>query len=122
MHGIIYGRRPCVNIELRISNQALLSIEFVVDTGFAGYLTLPTAAVETLDLLYSHTMNAFLADDSEIRVDVYLAAIQWEHELVEVEVLATGRMPPLGAVPVGRAHCLHGVFRRRTRYHSKVGR
>lgn len=80
------------------TNQSIIEIEFVIDTGFIGFLTLPTDAVTALGLPYSHSIDANLADDSSIRVAVYTAMIVWNGEVREVEILATGRRPLIGTL------------------------
>ncbi|MFZ1006558.1 MAG: hypothetical protein WAN65_06965, partial [Candidatus Sulfotelmatobacter sp.] len=52
--------------------------------------------IEILELSYSHSINARLADDSMVLTAVYTAAILWIGEKLNVEVLATGSRPLLG--------------------------
>jgi clan AA aspartic protease len=73
-----------------------LSIEFVVDTGFAGYLTLPTPAVSALNLPLLRAIPANMADDRNVMVFVHAATIVWNGGERDVEVLAVGRRPLLG--------------------------
>jgi len=79
-----------------MANQPDVQIVFVVDTGFAGFLTLPPPAVAALGLPFLHDLAANLADDTSIRVDVHSAMILWDGEEREVPVLALGRRPLLG--------------------------
>jgi clan AA aspartic protease len=73
-----------------------LQIEFVVDTGFEGALTLPATAVARLGLPYLTGLTANLADSSSIRRDVHLAAIIWNGVEQEVAVLVLEGQPLLG--------------------------
>ena len=86
------------NITFRLPEQPNLEIEYVVDTGFVGYLTLPLAAVLAMNLPFIRRMPANLADDSTILVEVYAAIILWNGEEQEVEVLATGKRPLVGTL------------------------
>lgn len=73
-----------------------MSIEFVVDTGYTGTLTLPLAVVAALGLPFAYDLPAVLADDSEVVVAVHAAVIVWNGEAQETRVLAMGRRPLLG--------------------------
>ena len=79
-----------------LSQTTELAIDFVVDTGFNGYLTLPSPAVAALKLPLESTIVARLADGSESEIPVYLAEIRWNEQVQFVTVLATGTKPLLG--------------------------
>lgn len=98
MTGHVYGHHALLSVQLIPPGHSKIEIEFVIDTGFVGFLTLPAAAVEALGLPYSHSINANLADDSSIRVAIYIAGIIWNGVEQETEVLATGSRPLLGTL------------------------
>lgn len=52
-------------------------IEAVIDTGYNGYLTLPSHLVRTLQLPFAGHRRGTLADGSITRLDVYLATVVW---------------------------------------------
>jgi len=93
---IIKNGRATVNIIFRLPNQPDFSIEFVIDTGFTNFLSLPQAAVTVLGLPFVYDMYANLADNSTVILPVHQATIIWNGEEREVDVLATGRLPLLG--------------------------
>lgn len=94
--GGVQNLHALVPVTFRLDDQPDLSLEFVIDTGFAGFLTLPPAAIAALSLPYQYDMPANLADDSEVQLPVYDAAIVWNGVERAVPVLATGRRPLLG--------------------------
>jgi clan AA aspartic protease len=94
--GQVSNRRALVPVTLHLSGPPDLVIEFVVDTGFAGFLTLPLAAVLAMGLPYQHHTPAGLADDSQVQIPVYEAMIVWEGVDRAVRVLAMGKCPLLG--------------------------
>lgn len=96
MTGTVTDLHAVLPVILRLSQRGDLSLEFVVDTGFTGYLTLPKAAVAALGLPFAENIPANLADDSEIQIPVHEAIILWNGAEIEVRVLATGRRPLLG--------------------------
>jgi predicted aspartyl protease len=73
--GNVVNLHALVSVTFRLSSSPDLSLEFVVDTGFVGYLTLPVAAVQTMGLPYLFDTRANLADDSEVKMPVYGATI-----------------------------------------------
>jgi clan AA aspartic protease len=70
----------------------------MLDTGFNGYLTLPTALIAALGLPLVGNRQATLADGSVVALDVYRAEVVWDGEIREVLVLAAE-----GGVLVGTA-------------------
>ena len=85
-----------LSILFRLPNQPTLSIEFVVDTGFEGALTLPPAAVTALNLTYVVDIVVNLADGSQRKVGAYQATITWDGQDTDVAVFAMGDRPLLG--------------------------
>ena len=96
MTGTVTDLHAILPVTLRLPNQGELSLEFIVDTGFTGFLTLPPKAIAALNLPFAESIPASLADDSEIQLPVYEAIILWNGTATEVRVLATGRRPLLG--------------------------
>ena len=98
MTGTIIGRKATLPVTLLLPGQPRLTMEFVLDTGYEGALTLPVAAVELLQLPFSHRISANLADDSAKPVSVHIATILWNDTTWEVPVLAMGKRPLLGTL------------------------
>ena len=96
MTGSVISRHALLSVPFRLGGPPDINIEFVVDTGFTDYLTLPQAAVTALDLPFLYRMNADLADDSTVEIAVHLATVFWNGVEKNVRVLATGKRPLLG--------------------------
>ncbi len=94
--GQVVNHQASLPVTFRLANRPSLMIEFVVDTGFVGFLTLPSSAVAALGLPYQFDTPANLADDSEVQMAVHEATIIWDGENRVVRVLATGKRPLLG--------------------------
>lgn len=94
--GTVADRHATAPVTFRLPAQPNLTLEFVVDTGFIGFLTLPEAAVIALALPHLFDTPANLADDSEVQLPVHGAVVLWNGEEIAVRVLATGRRPLLG--------------------------
>jgi clan AA aspartic protease len=96
IRGSVVGLQARVNVIFRIPGRPDVTLEFVVDTGFDGALTLPSIAAGALCLPFLEERSASLADGSHIPLDVYRATIVWDGQEVDVAVLATGPRPLLG--------------------------
>ncbi len=96
MNGTVTTHQILLNVSLHLDDSSHIALQFVVDTGFAGELTLPIAAVEALKLPFVREIPANLADNSTIFVDVHEATIIWHGEKRITEVLAMGKNPLLG--------------------------
>ena len=70
MEGYVSARHALVPLIMRGAN-GQAEVDFVLDTGFAGFLTMPLTEIDTLGLPYSHPTFAHLADGSIIVLDVY---------------------------------------------------
>ena len=96
MIGHVESLHALLPITFRLPDRSDIAIEFVVDTGYTGYLALPFPAVKALGLPYEYDLPANLADDSEILVPVHAAVILWNGLERPVRVLAMGKRPLAG--------------------------
>ncbi len=71
-------------------------IEAVVDTGYSGFLTLPTALVAELGLPFAYIGRAFLANDDEVRFDVHDVTVLWDGQPRHIKADVTGSTPLVG--------------------------
>ena len=94
--GIVRDLQARVQVVFRLPGQPNLAVECVVDTGFAGALTLSPDAISALGLPFFQEIDANLADDSDVKTAVHLATILWDGRELEIAVLAMGRRPLLG--------------------------
>ena len=81
-------------------------LEAVIDTGFSGFLTLPSALVAGLGLAFSGVGWAVLADGTEARFDVYDATLLWDGRQRRVYVYAADTAP-LAGMRLLEGHDLH---------------
>ena len=71
-------------------------IEAVIDTGFTGFLSLPSGVVVDLGLPFLNASQATLADGSEVTLSVYRAMVLWDGEPRYVRAYAADAMPLAG--------------------------
>lgn len=91
VRGAVSDRLEAI-LRLRVRGRAGAVAEFdaVVDTGYSGLLTLPTAAAESLGLERGMGGRATLADGSARRFDTFTAELEWGGGWREVVVSALG--------------------------------
>jgi clan AA aspartic protease len=71
-------------------------IEFLVDTGFNGFVSMSSDQVAKLDLEWSRYQTAALADAEEFLVGLYEAEAFWDGGWRTIEVAALGATCLLG--------------------------
>jgi clan AA aspartic protease len=96
MQGRVKDGRASIPITFRLSNQPDFQIEFVVDTGFNDYLTLPPQAISAMNLPQYSNTSVRLADGTETILSIHSATIVWDDLELIVPVLAAGVKPLIG--------------------------
>ncbi len=77
-----------VSVEVYGSDEQRVRIDATIDTGYNGFLTLPKALIDELDLPSAGPARAALGDGNEVRMEIFLAVVQWQKEPKDVLVLA----------------------------------
>ena len=101
MTGLVLAHHALLSIPIRALDSAdadFLEVEFIIDTGFVGDLTLPLAAVKALKLPYSRRSVANLANNAAVPVSVFDAEVLWQKAVKRVEVLVLELEPLLGTL------------------------
>ena len=76
-----------IDIEVSGPSPPPQQTEAVIDTGFNGYLTLPSHLVSLLNLPLAGSRYATLGDGSVVSLDAYYATISWHGQNRKVLVL-----------------------------------
>ena len=71
--GKIIDGRVILPVNFCLGEATNLTIDFVVDTGFNSYLTLPPQAVAAMKLPMESMVMARLADGSQSQIPIHLA-------------------------------------------------
>ncbi|MCL4207582.1 MAG: hypothetical protein KJ000_34285 [Pirellulaceae bacterium] len=90
--------RALLSVELRSSVvSATEELDVWVDTGFTGDLVLPQVLIDELQLPKSGSVDAILADGSQIELSTFTCVIKWFGVERHLEVIANdGDYPLLG--------------------------
>jgi clan AA aspartic protease len=92
------GGRSLLSVVLRSNpTSAASTMDVWIDTGFTGDLVLPQTFIDELRLLKSGSVDAILADGSQIELFTYTCVIEWFGSMRKLEVIANdGDYPLLG--------------------------
>jgi clan AA aspartic protease len=71
-------------------------VDTVIDTGFNGFLSLPSTVIATLNLPWSASDIVTLGDGSQTLFDIYTAMVIWDGQYREIDIAASETEPLLG--------------------------
>ena len=89
-------RQAIVHLMVRGPAGQEQEIEAIIDTGFDGWLSLPSSLVVRLGLVWRRRGRALLADGSESVFDIYEATVDWDGEMRRIPVDEVETVPLLG--------------------------
>lgn len=85
-----------ISLEIIGSRKQTQQVEAVIDTGFNGYLTLPSHLINRLKLQLAGNRRATLGDGNVVVLDAYLAKVLWHNQERETLVLQADGGPLVG--------------------------
>lgn len=90
--------KPIIRVEVAnaVTPTDVLSVEFLVDTGFTGYLTLTPTNVRDLELPYTRNRRVRLANGSTRSLAMRVARVDWDGQMRSVPVFESESQPLLG--------------------------
>jgi clan AA aspartic protease len=74
----------------------LKSVDAVIDTGFSGFLTLPSGIIAELDLTWKGRDVATLGDGTSCIFEVYIASVIWDGEYRVIDINESETVPLIG--------------------------
>ncbi|MCY7277337.1 MAG: clan AA aspartic protease [Phormidesmis sp. CAN_BIN44] len=90
------NREAIVQLAVLGENQQNQGIKAVIDTGYTGFLTLPSAVITTLDLTWYMQQEGVLGDGSLCTFNVYEALVIWDGQVRSVEINESEADPLVG--------------------------
>lgn len=87
---------PIISLSIRRFDRKLLTQDAIVDTGFNGWLSLPSELITQLNLTWKRRGRAILGDGSECIFDVYEAVVVWDGTLLTIPVDEADSEPLVG--------------------------
>ncbi len=96
-------QQALVTVDILDDEGLLQPIEVVLDTGFTGYLTLPSDSIQELGLPSVGRRTFELANGELFEFEAYLAAVSWHGRLSDALVLKSDSAPLLGMTLLWRS-------------------
>lgn len=97
MQGVVnLQHEATLSVVVGNSNRQRQAINAVIDTGFSGFLSLPSAIITALDLPWSASDIVTLGDGSETLFDLYTAIVIWDGHYRDVYIAESETEPLLG--------------------------
>lgn len=97
IYGVVHLRREAtLPLVVSNSNGQRQVVDTVIDTGFSGFLSLPSAIITTLYLPWSASDIVTLGDGSETLFDLYTASVIWDGLDRIIDVAASDADPLVG--------------------------
>lgn len=71
-------------------------VKAIIDTGYTGFLTLPSAIIDTLELTWFMQEEGFLGDGSMCMFNVFEASVIWDGQVKPIEINESETDPLVG--------------------------
>ncbi len=89
-------RELAVRVAVLDGNQQVHPIDCIVDTGFAGHITLPNSVIRRLGLGPPEPTTVTAANEERLRLNAYRGIVLWENHRREVRILEAEGTPLIG--------------------------
>ena len=89
-------REAIVQLVVLGENKQNKGIKAVIDTGYTGFLTLPSATITTLGLTWYMQQEGILGDGSLCMFNVYEASVIWDGDVRSIEINESEADPLIG--------------------------
>lgn len=93
---VTVNREAVIVLGIIDSRKQTQQLEAAIDTGFNGYLTLPSHLINRFELQLAGNRRATLADGNVVVLDMYLAKVLWHNQEREALVLQVDGGPLVG--------------------------
>ncbi|MEM6598010.1 MAG: clan AA aspartic protease [Cyanobacteria bacterium P01_D01_bin.36] len=71
-------------------------VDAIIDTGFSGFLTLPSKVISDLGLTWKGRDIAILGDGASCIFDVYIATVIWDGQYRKIDINESETVPLIG--------------------------
>ena len=97
IHGVVSrNREATISLVVVNENRQTKLITAVIDTGYTGYLSLPSEIITELNLSWTGIDRGTLGDGSEVTFEVYAAKVIWDGEYRDIPVNEAETDPLVG--------------------------
>ncbi len=85
-----------IPVMINNNEQNSVIIDAIIDTGFSGFLSLPSTAISTLKLPFFGSRIYSLGNNQQANFDIYLATIIWDGQERVIQLLSSEAHPLVG--------------------------
>ncbi|MEL6606211.1 MAG: clan AA aspartic protease [Cyanobacteria bacterium J06614_10] len=96
MQGVVNQSCEAVLPVVVKSNTTTQLVDAIIDTGFSGFLTLPSNIINTLSLNWKGRNVATLGDGASCIFDVYIATVIWDGQYQKIDINESATVPLIG--------------------------
>jgi clan AA aspartic protease len=97
IYGVVNLRREAtLPLVVGNTNKQQKVVDTVIDTGFSGFLSLPSSIITALDLPWSASDIVTLGDGSETLFDLYTTNVIWDGQYRDIYIAESETEPLLG--------------------------
>ena len=89
-------REAIIRLRVVVTGGLDQNIDAVIDTGFTGFLTLPTALIATLGLPFHSRQQVILGDGNVHSLNVHTGMLDWDGQLRRIEIDTANTTPLVG--------------------------
>jgi clan AA aspartic protease len=90
------SREAVIQLAVMGENKQKQGIRAVIDTGYTGFLTLPSTIITNLGLTWYMQQEGILGDGSLCMFNVYEASVIWDSQIRSVEINESEADPLVG--------------------------
>jgi clan AA aspartic protease len=94
--GIVRDLEPIIPLSICGSDGKVYTQDAIIDTGFDGWLSLPSDLIEQLNLTWKRRGRAILGDGSECVFNVYEAVVVWDGDILTIPIDEADSEPLVG--------------------------
>ena len=87
---------PIISLSIYGADGKIYTQDAIVDTGFNGWLSLPSDLIAQLNLRWKRRGRAILGDGSECIFNVYQAILIWDGETISIPIDEADSEPLVG--------------------------
>lgn len=96
MHGLVNQNCEAI-LAVVVKNDAKAQlVDALIDTGFSGFLTLPSSVIAELGLTWKGRDEATLGDGTACIFDVYIAEVIWDGQYHMIDINESEAVPLIG--------------------------
>ncbi len=96
MHGIVNQSCEAILPVVVKNDTKTQLVDAVIDTGFSGFLTLPSSTITSLDLIWKGRDAATLGDGTSCIFEVYIAVVIWDGQYRTIDINESETIPLIG--------------------------